>query len=88
MDRSQLQKDFHHIKLVLLGMLMVLILAIGYNTIYSNVARRDCYQKARQAMGLVQGQSIVLGGNNGNQVATAYSGYYSMCLSKEHGLAQ
>lgn len=86
MDKSKLLGDIRYIKLTIIGILIVAIFGVGYSTVYANSARKDCYVKAREAMGIPEGQAITLSNPSGSRIAENYSSYYGMCMSKEYGL--
>ncbi|MDB5162663.1 MAG: hypothetical protein JWN28_270 [Candidatus Saccharibacteria bacterium] len=66
---------------------VIFILSIFFivgDRVYSSNAKRDCFTKARSALGISTGEKLKLG--ESATAAVAYSTYNDMCLANEYGL--
>lgn len=83
MKESSTRKDIKLIKIATWSLFGILTIGIVYNTLYTNIATKDCYHKAGEAMG----GTYWLNGENGSTRAVQYTTYFQMCMNKEYGLS-
>jgi Tfp pilus assembly protein PilX len=59
------------------------VLIVG-DRLYTYTARKDCFTKARAALGVSEDNKLNL--NDNATAAVAYSTYNNMCLANEYGI--